>query len=236
MKKRLWFFVISLAAMMLISGSAFAAGETLPDESIRTYATDFNINPDAVDGTRVTVKNGIYAIMVDTKQAIFVSPAKKNLKTLVIQDTVKANGKTYKVTGISADACLEMGRLTKVTIGKNVKWIGHCAFANCEKLTTVLGGEAVETIYNEAFFGCISLKAITLHSKVKNIGLYAFMFCEKLKTITILTKKLTTSKVGSGAFSELPAKVTVKCPASKLKTYKIILVKKGDLPSTAIFK
>ena len=58
---------------------------------------------------------------------------------------------------------------------------------------------------------------------------------KKLKTIIIKTKKLTATSVGEKAFKGVYKKATVQVPASKLKDYMKLLVKKG-LPKTAIVK
>jgi len=84
---------------------------------------------------QVTVKNGIYKLSGST--ATLIGTTKNTLTSLTIQDTVKANGKKYKVTAIAASACEKMSKLAKVTIGKYVKNIGKKAFYNCKKLKTI---------------------------------------------------------------------------------------------------
>ncbi|MEY8427500.1 leucine-rich repeat domain-containing protein [Lachnospiraceae bacterium 46-15] len=69
-----------------------------------------------------------------------------------IPDTVKSNGKTYKVTSV-----------------------GKGAFQNCKKLKSVVIGKNVTSIGAKAFSGCKVLKKITIKSaKLKKVGKNAF--------------------------------------------------------------
>lgn len=59
-------------------------------------------------------------------------------KTVTIPDTITVGGKVYKVTSIAAGACRDNTKITKLTIGKNVKKIGKGAFMNCKKLKKIV--------------------------------------------------------------------------------------------------
>lgn len=59
-------------------------------------------------------------------------------KTVTIPDTITVGGKVYKVTSIAAGACRDNTKITKLTIGKNVKKIGKEAFMNCKKLKNIV--------------------------------------------------------------------------------------------------
>lgn len=59
-------------------------------------------------------------------------------KTVTIPDTITVGGKVYKVTSIAAGACRDNKKITKLTIGKNVKKIGKEAFMNCKKLKKIV--------------------------------------------------------------------------------------------------
>ena len=85
----------------------------------------------------------------------------------------------------------------------------------------------VTEISDRAFYSCKKLKTVTIGKNVKKIGSKAFYNCRNLKKITVKTKKLATKSVGAKAFGNTYKKVTVKVPASKYKTYKKLLVKKG---------
>lgn len=175
---------------------------------------------------------------------------KTTAATVTIPETVKINGKTYKVTSIAAKAFENNKKITKVVIGNNVTAIGNFAFAGCTNLTTVKIGNKVTTIGKQAFskctklksltmgtnvttikakafYKCTSLTKVTIPAKVNKIGKQAFYGCKKLKSITIKTKKLKSGNVGSKAFKGIYAKAAVKTPSGKKASYKKILTAKG---------
>lgn len=59
-----------------------------------------------------------------------------DIEEVIIPDTVKYNGITYKVTQIYENA-FSYQNFTKLTIGKNVKTIGTEAFSYCDQLKTI---------------------------------------------------------------------------------------------------
>ncbi len=210
--------------------------EPLPEpteEPTEEPTAEPTVEPTPTPVTQVTVKNGVYEISGNT--AIFVKPKKTTLTGLVIADTVKADGTTYKVTEIKASACKNMKKLSTLTIGKNVKTIGRNAFSGCVKLTAVKGGAALTDIGDAAFKSCKVLTKFVFNTKVQNIGKNAFNGCAKLKSIVVKTTKLTAKTVGANAFKGIYKKATFKCPAKKLKDYKTLFVKKGA-PKTCMFK
>ena len=128
-------------------------------------------------------KTGSYKVLKGLKTAAFVSPVKKNVKTLNIPATVKLAGKTFKVTKIQAKACFGYKKLTKVTIGKNVASIGANAFNGCTKLKTIVikstklttktvGTNAFKGIYGKAAVKVpkAKLKAYQAFLKKKGVG------------------------------------------------------------------
>ena len=202
-------------------------------------------------GDVVKVGKAYYKVIdVKKKEVAYKAPSNKNVTTVSILDTVSIGGVTYKVTSIAGNAFANNTKLTKatigsnvktigkkafykctklktVTIGKNVTTIGSNAFCGCNKLTTVRMGSKVTTVSDKAFYKCTSLTNITIPSKVKKIGKQAFYGDKKLKTITIKTTMLTSKNVGSSAFKGIYAKATIKVPKSKLTSYKKILKAKG---------
>ncbi|MCR4709687.1 MAG: leucine-rich repeat domain-containing protein [Clostridiales bacterium] len=173
----------------------------------------------------VTVGNGVYKLSGST--ASLSKPKNKNVTKISIPATVSANGKKYKVTSVSANACKGSKKLKTLSIGKNVKSIGKKSFSGCGALSAVSGGSRLEKIGASAFKDCKVLTKITLNKKVKSIGSSAFSGCKKLKTITIKTTKLTSKNVGANAFKGTPAKATVTVPKEVKKAYSKWLVKKG---------
>lgn len=58
-------------------------------------------------------------------------------KKVTIPSTVWANGKSYKVTAITANTFNGNRKLTKIKIGRNIQAIGKNAFKNCGNLISV---------------------------------------------------------------------------------------------------
>ena len=85
----------------------------------------------------VTVDNLKYQLDSNKKTAVFIGAKDKKISSITIPATIKVSGKTYKVTEIAANACKNLAKLTKVTIGKNVTKIGKNAFSGCKKLKTI---------------------------------------------------------------------------------------------------
>jgi len=127
---------------------------------------------------------------------------KKSLKQIKIATEVTIDGTTYMVTAIDKNAFKGNKKITKVTIGKNVKSIGANAFKNCTKL-----------------------KQVSCNSKVlNNIGKNAFAGDKKLSKVIIKSTKL--KKVGKKAFLRKGGKkLTFKVPKAKKKAYKKLLKK-----------
>lgn len=89
----------------------------------------------------------------------------------------------------------------------------------------------VTAVNAKAFANNTKVKKIVIPANVTSIGSKAFYNCKKVTSVTIKSTKLTTKNIGSKAFTKLGAsnykKAKVKVPASKLKSYKSVLVKKG---------
>lgn len=174
----------------------------------------------------------------------------ENAKIITIPATVKIDGITYKVTSVAAKAFKGNTKITKATIGSNVKTIGKeafsgcknlktvtfgknvtdikaSAFANCTKLSSVTLNANLKTIGDKAFYKCTVLTKITIPDNVTKIGKQAFYNCTKLKTITIQTTKLNEKTVGDKAFTGTPKNAKVKVPYGKADAYQKLLVKKG---------
>lgn len=215
-------------------------------------------------GETITVNGLKYKVTSDVRltpdfTVSFAGLAKAKSKSAVtIPATVSYAGLTFKVTEIADKALYKDTKVTKVTVGKNVKTIGKNAFAGCVKLKAVKGGEAVtaikdsafsgckalssfpvlsklQTIGASAFKGCVKLAKFTLGEAVKAIGKNAYSGCSGLKEITVKTTKLTAGNVGAGAFKNIHKKAKFKCPAQKKKAYKTLFVKKGA-PKKSSFK
>lgn len=179
----------------------------------------------------------ISATKGDKKNATLLSVDKKYAKgSLVIPGTLRVDGNTYTITSIAKAAFKNNQKITKVTIGSNIKTIGAEAFSGCKKLKTVKLGKNITDIGDKAFYNCGKITSITIPSKVNKIGKKAFYNCKKLKNITIKTSKLTSKKVGSKAFTGINSKAVIKVPKNKLSAYKKLLRKKGVGKKTIIKK
>lgn len=215
------------------------ANTVLTDE--KNQATYVVTQSGSATGSSAGAKNG---------EVTYFAPVNKNSTHVVIPDTVTIDGIKYKITSISKNAFKNNKKITKVTIGKNVKTIGSSAFSGCSKLKTVVFGKNVTTIGSKAFYNCKKLKSITLNAKLKTIGdkafykctsltrinipgkvdkigKQAFYGCKKLKNITISTRKLTGKNVGSKAFRGIHSKATIKVPKAKKSAYKKLLKSRG---------
>lgn len=151
-----------------------------------------------------------------------------SMKTLTVPATVKLEGKTYKITSITANAFKNNKTLKKLTIGSNVKTIGNGAFSGCKALTTVTGGKNLVTIKQNAFINCPKLKSVSITSKkLKTIEKKAFYKCKKLSKVTLNTSKLSKKTISTQAFKGIKTTCTFKVPKAKIKTYKKLFVSKG---------
>ena len=113
------------------------------------YVSASNIQPETTETPEVTVdqppagpktatvKKLNYKLDSEKKTAVLTGVKDKNIKAITVPDTIKVEGTTYKVTEIGANACKNLAKLTKVTIGKNVQKIGKNAFSGCKKLKTI---------------------------------------------------------------------------------------------------
>ncbi len=139
--------------------------DSLNNSAFRKRCNEWGINPGTLDTGKsstkvasVDVDGGHYTL--NGSKATFTGATQKDVKSLVIPDTVKANGKTYKVTKIEGAACKGLKKLSSVTIGKNVTAIGQDAFKDCKALKTVtINAAKLKTVGKDSFSG-ISKKAV----------------------------------------------------------------------------
>ena len=87
-------------------------------------------------GTKVIVGGNQYTVTKAGSEVRF-SKANAKARAITVPSTIKAKGITYKVTSIGANAFKNCKKLTKATIGANVKVIKAKAFNNCHKLKVV---------------------------------------------------------------------------------------------------
>ena len=127
-------------------------------------------------GTKYTVAGCQYKV---TKAGAEVSLIKTNKKAkrVTIPAVIKVNGVTYKVTSIGAKAFNGNKKLTKVTIGTNIKKISNNAFYKCKSLKMVTIKSVLltkKTASKKAFKGVNKKMVIKVPKKVKKA--YVKMF------------------------------------------------------------
>lgn len=113
-------------------------------------------------GDSVLVKKIFYTVVDPAAKTVAVSGASsRNLKSLVIPATIVVNGTECTVTEIAAGAFEGCKKLTKVTVGENVKKIGKRAFYNAAKLRKVTVKSTVLKSIGAKAFGKVA-KKVTL--------------------------------------------------------------------------
>ena len=120
-------------------------------------------------GTKYTVAGCQYKV---TKAGAEVSliKANKKAKRVTIPAVIKVNGVTYKVTSIGAKAFNGNKKLTKVTIGINIKKISNNAFFKCRSLKMVNIKSVLltkKTANKKAFKGTNKKMVIKVSKKMK---------------------------------------------------------------------
>ena len=86
---------------------------------------------------KVTKSASTGKVTVVAGEVAYTKSTNTGATTLTIPSTVKIDGITYKVTSIGANAFANNKKLTKVTIGSNVKTIGSKAFTGIYAKATV---------------------------------------------------------------------------------------------------
>ena len=127
-------------------------------------------------GTKYTVAGCQYKV---TKAGAEVSLIKTNKKAkrMTIPAVIKVNGVTYKVTSIGAKAFNGSKKLTKVTIGTNIKKISNNAFFKCKSLKTVTIKSVLltkKTANKKAFKGISRKMVMKVPKKMKKVYVKIF--------------------------------------------------------------
>lgn len=120
-------------------------------------------------GTKYTVAGCQYKV---TKAGAEVSLIKTNKKAkrMTIPAVIKVNGVTYKVTSIGTKAFNGNKKLTKITVGTNIKKISNNAFFKCKNLKMVNIKSVLltkKTANKKAFKGTNKKMVIKVPKKVK---------------------------------------------------------------------
>lgn len=126
--------------------------------------------------TNVKVGDAWYTVLSEKSgTAQYKKPAKKNLKTADIPNTVKIGNKDYKVTQVAGDAFKGNKSLKNITVLGNVLKIGKRAFYGCKNLKSVtvktkklskksVGKDAFKGLHPKAIIAVPTDKVASYHS------------------------------------------------------------------------
>ena len=194
------------ASYMDAKGYAGLDAEFHTQEQIREY---YNSHPvREMEGAVLTA--GSYQYKVTGRKELAFTGYSGQPSSVIVPDTVKINGKSFKVTAIENRAFLN-ANIKSVSVGSALKEIGASAFQECRKL-----------------------KKVTLGSGVTKIGKNAFSGCKKLTTIKIRSAKLKA--VGKNAWKGISKSAKIKVPSKKLTAYKKLLKNKRQDKKVKIAK
>lgn len=127
-------------------------------------------------GTKYTVAGCQYKVIKAGAEVSLVG-TNKNAKSVTIPAVIKVKGVTYKVTSIGTKAFNGSKKLTKVTVGANIKKISNNAFYKCKSLKTVTIKSVLltkKTASKRAFKGVGKKMVIKVPKKMKKA--YVKMF------------------------------------------------------------
>ena len=101
--------------------------------------TNDNLAPEGKNDKTINVTKKNIKYRIQNGEATLLKANKKlnKAKPCVIPDTVSVGGNEYPVTAIEPKAFANMGKITQITIGKNVKKIGKMAFYKCKKMKLI---------------------------------------------------------------------------------------------------
>jgi hypothetical protein len=94
-------------------------------------------------------------------------------------DFVIGNG----VENLPIDMLRESTGVSSITIGRNVKTIGDCAFYSCRSIKEIVIPEGVTTVGQSAFFMCDGVETLIIPISVTDIGQFAFQRLSGLSTV-----------------------------------------------------
>ena len=98
---------------------------------------------------------------------VSIDKIEAKLTTETIPDTIKVDGKTYKITSIGDNALADNNKVKHLAVGKYVKSIGENAFANAKKLKDIQIYGNIKEIGEGAFLGIAKKAVITIHADEK---------------------------------------------------------------------
>ena len=127
-------------------------------------------------GTKYTVAGCQYKVIKAGAEVSLVG-TNKNAKSVTIPAVIKVKGVTYKVTSIGTKAFNGSKKLTKVTVGANIKKISNNAFFKCKSLKTVTIKSVLltkKTASKRAFKGISRKMVMKVPKKMKKVYVKIF--------------------------------------------------------------
>ena len=202
-----------------IDDNTFTNCSSLKNVSIGSGCTSIStvafINAYSIDEITVAEDNknftSVDGVLYNKDKTTLVLYPKNRAGEFVVPDTV---------TSIADYAFDNAPKLTKVTIGENVKSVGTGAFRNCNSLETVIFKDSdtvQKTIGDYAFNNCPALTEVDFGNAVKSIGNYAFMVDKLLESIEFPD---SLESIGYCAFSCYRGGTYSTYVASNLKSVK----------------
>ncbi|MCI8507289.1 MAG: leucine-rich repeat protein [Lachnospiraceae bacterium] len=139
-------------------------------------------------GSRVAAGENEYKITSTGSRTVSFYRAKKDAASVTVPDTVKIQGKTYKVTSVAENAFKGSKKLKSVTVGRNVTSIGKNAFNGCSGLKKVtVKTVKLKSVRKNALKG-IHKKAVIKVPKSR-LSKYKKLFKGKGQSKTVKIKK-----------------------------------------------
>lgn len=127
-------------------------------------------------GTKYTIAGCQYKVIKAGAEVSLVG-TNKNAKSVTIPAVIKVKGVTYKVTSIGTKAFNGSKKLTKVTVGANIKKISNNAFFKCKSLKTVTIKSVLltkKTASKRAFKGISRKMVMKVPKKMKKVYVKIF--------------------------------------------------------------
>ncbi len=198
---------------MVIPSSVTYNGTTYPVTGIRG-----NAFRNCSNLTSVTIPNSVTSIGGSAFEgctgltSVTIGKSVKSIASRAFKGTnlteVTINSNDFLSSGFTSSSNLLSifgDKVTKYTIGNDVKSIGDYAFYGCSSLPSITIPNSVTSIGFAAFEGCSGLTSITIPNSVTSIGSDAFSGCSSLPSITIPN---SVTAIGNYAFygcSSLPS-------------------------------
>lgn len=116
---------------------------------------------------------------------------------------------TLKLSGIDTIktyAFYECIKLSEVSLGENIKYIGSGAFCRDSAITELTLPESLEYVVGRAFMECKGLKTLTIHGNGSTVlASNAFNVCTRLKTVTFCegVSKIKSAFLGCDSIADV---------------------------------